>query len=67
MKRQMNDGQILRKGNSTVAIQLRDLIDRDVNQGKRSVRDRNLCRDQRHISNGKSNKWYDGCSTRETE
>ena len=57
MKRQMNDRQILRKGSSTVPIQLRDLVDReDVNQRKRSVRDRNLCRDQRHISNGKSNR-----------
>lgn len=53
MEMQMNDYQISRKGSSMVTIQLRDLVDReDVNQKKRSVRDRNLCRDQRHISNG---------------
>lgn len=54
MEMQMNDYQISRKGSSMVTIQLRDLVDReDVNQKKRSVRDRNLCRDQRHISNGR--------------
>jgi len=69
MKRRMNDRQILRKGSSTVTIQLRDLRDReDKNQGKRSVKVGNFCHDQRHISNGKSNKWYGeiGGSTRET-